>query len=79
MMMAEPAPRFLSRKSAAQYIMDEWGLPITAGTLTKMASTGGGPVYQIFGNKAVYEPRNLDEWAQGKLSPPRKSTSGFRQ
>ena len=40
-----------------------------------MATTGGGPPYQIFGNLALYTPDNLETYAQAKLSAPRRSTS----
>jgi hypothetical protein len=40
-----------------------------------MATTGGGPPYQRFGNKAVYTQSNLDNWAEQKLTAPKRSTS----
>ena len=40
-----------------------------------MATTGGGPPYQIYGNKAVYTEPNLDKYAEAKLSALRSSTS----
>lgn len=65
---------YLNRKGAAQYLAER-GLPISPNTLTKIACTGGGPAYQIFGNRALYTRPNLDAWAESKLSAPRKSTS----
>ena len=51
------------------------GLPTTKGTLQKKATTGGGPPYQLWGNKAVYTPENLDVYAEEQLREPRRSTS----
>ena len=68
-------PKYLTRAEQARYLTEERGLPITKGTLTKLASTGGGPRYRIFGNRAVSTVEWLDEWADAKLSPPRHSTS----
>jgi hypothetical protein len=65
---------FLTRPEAAQHLRQR-GLPIAKGTLQKMATVGGGPPYQVFGNRAVYTPDNLDSWAEQKLSAPRRSTS----
>jgi hypothetical protein len=66
--------RFLSRKEAAEFIVNR-GLPITKNTLDKMATLGGGPVHRKFGLRAVYRPEDLVAWIDGKLSKPRKSTS----
>jgi hypothetical protein len=66
--------RFKSRSQAAEYLTER-GLPITKSTLQKLACTGGGPVYRIWGNRSVYAVEDLDRYAETKLTPPRKSTS----
>lgn len=63
-----------SRAASAEYLKKR-GLPITKATLQKYATVGGGPIYQIFGNRALYTEENLDAWADEKLSAPRRSTS----
>jgi len=65
---------FKSRSEAADYLTER-GLPITKSTLQKLACTGGGPTYRIWGNRAVYATEDLDSYAEAKLTPPRKSTS----
>lgn len=65
---------YLTRPEAAAHIVAR-GLPITKGSLQKLASIGGGPPYQIFGNKAVYTSVELDSWAEQRLTAPRTSTS----
>jgi hypothetical protein len=65
---------FLERSEAADYLTGK-GLRVSKNTLGKMATTGGGPIYQRFGARAVYTRENLDAWAAEKLSAPRCSTS----
>ena len=67
-------PKYLDRAEAADYLTDR-GFKTKKGTLQKYATTGGGPPYVRFGNKALYSPDNLDQWAEGKMSAPRRSTS----
>ena len=65
--------RYLDRAEAAQHL-SERGLSITKNTLQKMATTGGGPAYQRFGNRAVYTVAALDAWVKAKLTAPRQHT-----
>jgi len=60
----------VTRAECAELLTDE-GYPTTKGTLQKLASVGGGPEYQIFGNKALYRPAKAIEWAESRLSSPR--------
>lgn len=66
--------KYLSRREASAFLVER-GLPVSRSGLQKMAVFGGGPEYQIFGNKAVYLPSKLIEWAMAKLHAPRRSTS----
>jgi hypothetical protein len=66
--------RFLSRAEAADYLTT-LGLRIAKQTLAKMAVTSGGPEYQTFGSRVVYRSSKLSEWANSRLSAPRRSTS----
>lgn len=67
--------RFFGRRDAADFVKDELGLPCTWRMLEKLAVVGGGPEYQIFGNRSVYRRSKLVEWALGRMKAPRKSTS----
>ena len=69
--------KYLTRAESAAYL-SERGLPVTKATLQKFATTGGGPRYAIFGNKAVSTQEWLDEWVETKLSKPRHSTSDIQ-
>lgn len=65
---------FLSRAEAADYLFGR-GLRVAKQTLAKYAVTGGGPIHRRFGSRVVYSPLDLDEWAEARLSKPRRSTS----
>ena len=66
--------KYHTRAEASDYI-ESVGLPCTKATLGKLASTGGGPAYRMFGNRAVYTLDDLNAWIDAKLSAPRRSTS----
>jgi hypothetical protein len=66
-------PRLL-RREAAKFLTDH-GFPTTANSLQKLATVGGGPIYQLFGNRATYRTEDLLTWGESKLSAPRRSTS----
>jgi hypothetical protein len=65
--------RYLSRAESAEYLKNR-GLPTAKTTLQKYATTGGGPVYRRFGNRAVYTADDLNNWIEEKLSPPLSSS-----
>lgn len=65
----------LGRKDAAAYLTDELGLKTSPNTLGKLACTGGGPEYEIYGNRSAYRPSRLRSYAAAKLSAPRRNTS----
>ena len=67
--------KFLTRPAAANHLTGI-GIPTSKNTLQKWATVGGGPVYKIFGNRALYQVADLDTWVAEKLSAPRRSTSG---
>ena len=65
---------YLHRPEAADFLTER-GFHTTKFTLQKYATTGGGPVYRIFGNRSLYRGEDLIAWAEAKLSAPRRSTS----
>lgn len=64
--------KYLDRNEAAAYLTSQ-GLRISKATLQKFATVGGGPSYQRFGHRVVYQLSELDSWAQSKLSVPHGS------
>jgi hypothetical protein len=68
---------YFDRREAAAYLT-ALGLKTSHKTLQKQATVGGGPEYQIYGNRAVYTMAQLDEHARRKLSAPRRSTSEIK-
>jgi hypothetical protein len=73
--MTDAPSRYLRREQAAQYVREIWGLPCSTRWLAKLAVVGGGPVYRKAGKFPLYQPTDLDVWAQAKIGEPRKSTS----
>jgi hypothetical protein len=69
------SPKYLRRKSAAQYLREHWGLPRTANTLAKLAVIGGGPIFRKAGRIPPYAPADLDQYAEDQLGKPMRSTS----
>lgn len=65
---------YRDRREAAEALTKR-GLKTSWKTLQKLATVGGGPEYQIFGNRAVYTDQALDAYVERKLSAPRRSTS----
>jgi hypothetical protein len=51
------------------------GFPIKAKTLATMASRGGGPPYRLFGKRALYRWADALEWAEARMTAPRRSTA----
>lgn len=66
---------FLNRAKAALYVETKYGARVSPDTLAKMAVYGNGPPYRLIGRTAVYEPADLDTWAQARLSAKMHSTA----
>jgi hypothetical protein len=67
--------RFLRRSEAAEYVVNHYGFPCSRQWLAKLAVIGGGPVFHKAGRYPVYEPSELDRWAEARIGPPQRSTS----
>jgi hypothetical protein len=70
-----PQPQYLNRAGAAEYLQRKFGLRTSRSTLEKAAVHGNGPAFRYVGRQPVYSPLDLDEFANGRLSGPRRSTS----
>src|SRR5262249_38852919 len=57
------------------YITERYGFPCSRQWLAKLAVIGGGPVFRKAGRYPVYEPSELDRWAEARIGPPQRSTS----
>ena len=66
---------FLRRSDAATYITERYGFPCSRQGLAKLAVIGGGPVFRKAGRYPVYEPSELNRWAEARIGPPQRSTS----
>lgn len=73
-MQPPPRPR-LRRVDVPAYLASKHGIDIAVSTLAKMATVGGGPAMQYSGRIPLYHLRDLDEWAEERLSKSVRSTS----
>lgn len=60
---------YLRRDAAAQYLRDRYGV-YTPETLAKLAHLGAGPKFRKLGRYPLYTPRDLDDWALGRMTEP---------
>jgi hypothetical protein len=65
---------FMPRDIAAEYLKERYGHG-SPKTLAKIATKGGGPLYQKTGSRVVYKVEDLDTWATSRMSGPKSSTS----
>ena len=65
----------LRRDEASSYLLERHGIERKPATLAKLASIGGGPLFQKAGRFPLYSPTDLDAWAMSLLSEPVRSTS----
>lgn len=65
----------LRRAQACCYLKNTWGIERSPSTLAKYAVSGSGPRYQLEGRTPLYPTFELDEWAKGRLSALKRSSS----
>ena len=65
----------LRRSDVPNYLASKHGIDIAVSTLAKMATIGGGPAMQYSGRIPLYHIRDLDTWAEERLSKAVRSTS----
>jgi hypothetical protein len=58
--------------------LTERGFRTAKSTLDTWATRGGGPPFQKFGHRALYQWGAALEWAKGRLSNPVTSTSELK-
>jgi hypothetical protein len=70
--------RPLSRREASQYLLEQYGIRRSPGTLAKYACVGGGPVFRRVGRDVIYDPPALDAYANEITSGPMRSTAAAK-
>lgn len=75
--MNDEKPR-LRRSEVPEYMLRKHGIPVATSTLAKWATVGGGPAMQHSGRTPLYHIKDLDTWAEERLSEPVSSTSEKR-
>jgi hypothetical protein len=53
----------IRRKAASLYLLEKHGIERAPGTLAKLATIGGGPVFRRTGRVPLYAVDDLDSWA----------------
>lgn len=66
---------YTSRRFAAKYVREEWGIRCSEKWLAKLVVTGGGPRYWKNGRAVLYRRDALDAWVASRLSGPLTSSS----
>jgi hypothetical protein len=66
----------LTRDALAQ-ALTEAGYPVKPATLATKATRGGGPPFQLFGARPLYQWSVALFWAKSRLSEPRSNTSEY--
>ncbi len=72
--MLPQRPR-LRRNDVPNYLACKHGIDIAVSTLAKLATVGGGPAMQYSGRIPLYHVRDLDAWAEERLTKAVRSTS----
>jgi hypothetical protein len=75
MSLTDSPSRYLRRRDAAEYLKQTWGLRCSEQTLANYATRGNGPSFHRYGRHVVYSTASLDDYAQGRMSAPMRSTS----
>ncbi|MGH9675492.1 MAG: hypothetical protein ACRD36_00195, partial [Candidatus Acidiferrum sp.] len=70
-----PDDPFLSVPGASALYQAEFGAPIAVGTLNKLRSIGGGPVFSRNGRRIVYRRSAILDWGNARVSHVMRSTS----
>jgi hypothetical protein len=73
--MPESPDTLLTREQVA-LALTALGFQTKKSTLATKAVRGGGPVYRLFGKRPLYRWADAIEWAESKMSAPRRNTSG---
>jgi hypothetical protein len=73
--MTTSVARYLRRADAAHHVRSTWGIPCSPRWLAKLAVTGGGPIFRKAGRFPIYDPADLDAWAEARIGSPQRSTS----
>lgn len=73
--MATDASDTLLTRDAVAAALTARGYPVKAKTLATKATRGGGPPFRHFGVRVLYRWSDALAWAEGRLSPLRRTTS----
>ena len=68
---------YISRRAAAKYVREAWGMRCSEKWLAKLVVTGGGPRFWKSGRSVLYRRDALDAWAAQRIRGPWASSSAL--
>ena len=68
-------PNELLTRIQAAAALTAAGYPTATATLATKACRGGGPLYRTYSGRALYRRADLLDWAESRITAPRRSTS----
>jgi len=74
-MASSDRPNQLLTRTQAAAALTAAGYPTATATLATKACRGGGPLYRTYSSRALYRWADLLDWAESRISTPRRSTS----
>ena len=77
-MQRTPPKSLMRRGQVPGYIKEKYGLDVSTQRFEKLACTGHGPFYRLWGRFPYYAAADVDAWVEANLSPPVSSTAGAR-
>lgn len=73
-----PTFGLMRRGQLPGYIKAKYGLDVSTQRFDKLACSGGGPKFRLWGRFPYYAAADVDLWVEATLSPPITSTAGKR-
>jgi hypothetical protein len=74
-----PKIKRMRRSKAAEYLREQYGLPVTTKTLSNLNSTGRGPKPVYYGSMPLYNLTELDRYGSTICTPENPRTLLLRQ
>jgi phosphate-selective porin len=75
MISTQISPDALLRRKQVAEALTSAGFPVAPASLATMVCRGGGPPYRTFGRVVLYKWGDALEWAEARMTAPRRSTS----
>jgi hypothetical protein len=71
-------PHRMRTALASPYLRAVHGVPAAPQTMARWRVEGGGPAYRLCGRFPIYERKDLDTWAESRLTKAHASSTAHR-